>query len=216
MNIFQRIKSTLPLRAWFPDNTPILDAVIKGMTTALQYAYDVFQYARLQTRIKTATGGWLELIAADFLGTSLVRKTGQSDDSYRADILAAMFRKRVTRQALSSVLLSITGRAPIIFEPRRPLDTGAYSGPFIGYGVAGGYGSMNCPAQVFITAYRGANEGQPAIAGYGTPEGAYNYPSIAEYAPANAAVALLQNDAIYKAIDQNKAAGIIVWTRVSS
>ncbi|HHW4682388.1 MAG TPA: hypothetical protein ACQGQI_04225, partial [Xylella sp.] len=92
-----------------------------------------------------ATDGWLDIIATDFFGSSLRRKSGQSDASFRNRLLIHLFRERATRNGLVKVLTDLTGRTPVIFEPQRPLDTGSYGGPLIGYGQAGGYGSMRLP-----------------------------------------------------------------------
>ena len=76
-DIFSRLKSSLPL-GWFPDASPILDAVLQGAAAVLTMIYQVIVYVQLQTRIHTATDGWLDLVAVDFFGTSLPRKAGES------------------------------------------------------------------------------------------------------------------------------------------
>lgn len=128
-DIFNRLKGMLPSR-WFgtaTDSVPLVDAILTGLSTSLAFLYSLYQYAKLQTRINTATDGWLDLIAADFFGpTGLPRKTGQSDASYRNAIKVALLREKATRNAIINTLTSLTGRAPIIVEPQRPADTGAY------------------------------------------------------------------------------------------
>lgn len=151
-DIAGRIMATLP--PWFATTTGNIGAVIQGAAAALALAYSLLTYAAQQTRIKTATDGWLDMIAADFFGGSLLRVSGQSDSSFRARILIAMFRERGTRLALSKVLVDLTGRTPRIFEPARPADAGGYSTGGVGYGAAGGYGSLQHPSQVFVMAYR--------------------------------------------------------------
>lgn len=121
-----RIKATLP--RWFADSSPILDAVLSGAAQALSFVYSLYLYAQMQTRIKTATDGWLDLIAGDFFGTRILRRANQSDASFRAIIIANLFRERATRTALIQVLTDLTGRAPVLIEPQQPGDTGAYGG----------------------------------------------------------------------------------------
>jgi hypothetical protein len=170
---------------------------------------------RLQTRIATATDGFLDLIAFDFFGTKLPRRPNQTDASYRSNIQANLFPQRNTRAAIIGVLTKITGRVPQVFEPTRPADTGAYNNGSLAYGVAGGYGSLAYPYQSFVTAFRPHGTGIPNIAGYGTPTGAYNTPSQAEYATAAFTAGI--NDAdIYAAIEGVRTGATIVWTRISS
>jgi hypothetical protein len=213
-DILQRLKAVLP--KWFSDSTPILDAVLSGWASSWAFLYSLYQYARLQTRIRTATDGWLDMIAADFFGVSILRKAHQSDASFRATIIANMFRERATRNAIVRVLTDLTGRAPKIIEPQRPADTGIYGGPLIGYGVAGAYGSRLLPAQLFVIAYRPAGSGIPNIAGYGISTGGYSQPSQAEYASLSMILDTVTDADIYAAIDSVKAAGTAIWTRISS
>lgn len=120
-----RLKRLLPA-GWFGDSNPILDALLWGYAQSLAWAYTLYLYAQAQTRIKTATDNWLDLIALDFFGNNLVRGASQGDTSYRSSILINLFRERTTRPAMEQVLLDLTGRAPIIIEPARPADVGGY------------------------------------------------------------------------------------------
>ncbi|QBJ80503.1 hypothetical protein [Aquitalea sp. USM4] len=124
-DMFGRLKSLLP-RGWFPDSTPLLDGLLWGYAQALAWLYSLYLFAKAQTRIKSATGGWLDIAAQDFFGTGLVRYSGQSDTSYRNRIVVNLFRERGTRNAMVKVLTDLTGRAPLIFEPARAADTGSY------------------------------------------------------------------------------------------
>jgi hypothetical protein len=160
-----RLKGVLPSR-WFGSPTPILDGVMSGMAYVGSFIYSLYAYSKLQTRIKTATDAWLDLIAADYFGSSLVRATNQSDASFLAQILINILRERATRNGLRQILIDITGRTPVIFEPARPMDTGAYGQNAIGYGVAGGWGSLQYPFQAFVVAFRPAGTGVPNVVGY--------------------------------------------------
>ncbi|WP_287496921.1 hypothetical protein [Pandoraea sp. CB10b_02] len=211
---FQRIKALIP--KWFSDDTPVLDALLRGFAYAKSFVYGLIVYAALQTRIKTATDGWLDMIAADFFGSSLLRKSGQSDASFRNRIIINLFRERATRNGLVNVLTDLTGRAPVVFEPQRPLDTGSYGGPLIGYGVAGGYGSMLLPFQAFVTAFRPTSTGIPNVAGYGVSTGGYGQASQAEIASMNMIQGAVTDDDIYAAIDSVKPVGTTIWTRIAN
>jgi hypothetical protein len=123
-DILNRLKAALP--PWFGTNTPIMDAVLSGPSSVLSGIYSLIKYATLQTRIGTATDGWLDLIARDFFARGFQRRLNEPDAAYQARILAEIVRPRVTRAAISKAMLDLTGTAPIIFEPARVFDTGAF------------------------------------------------------------------------------------------
>ncbi|KVC81378.1 hypothetical protein [Burkholderia ubonensis] len=217
-DVFARLKSALPSR-WFgstSDSMPVVDSLLTGIATGLSFIYSLYAYAKLQTRILTATDAYLDLIAYDFFGTSIQRKANQTDASFRATIIANLFRERATRHAIVKVLQDLTGRTPRIVEPKRPADTGSYGGPLIGYGVAGAYGSMQMPYQAFVIAYRPLGSGIPSVAGYGISTGGYSQASQAEWA----SLSMIQNavtDAdIYAAISSVLPASTIAWTDIQS
>jgi hypothetical protein len=124
-DILTRLKALLP-PTWFGDDHPFITAILTACAEALAWCYSLYVYAQLQTRISTATDGWLDLIAYDFFGNNYGRTAGQSDDVFRNAIKINLFRERDTRYAIEKILEDLTGRTPIIFEPQRPLDTGAY------------------------------------------------------------------------------------------
>ena len=125
-DIQSRLRQLIP-HGWFLNGlSPLRDALLLGLANILAFGYSVLAYVRLQTRISTATDGFLDLIAADFFGSNLTRAANQTDASFRSRILINIFRERVTRRAVISILTQLTGRAPIVFEPARPADTGAY------------------------------------------------------------------------------------------
>lgn len=208
-----RIKALIP--RWFGDVSTILDAVITGQAYAKAYVYSLIVYAALQTRIKTATDGWLDMIAADFFGASLVRSANQSDASFRSRIIINLFRERATRNGVIKVLQDLTGQTPFIFEPSRPNDTGGY-GVACGYFAAGGYGSIMLPYQAFVTAYRPLGTGIPSVSGYGVSTGGYGQSSQAEYAALSMVKNSVSDADIYAAIDSVKPAATILWTQIVS
>jgi len=203
------------LPPWFGDNTPILDALLQGMAWSGSFVHGLYVYAKQQTRIKTASGGWLDLVAHDFFGGGLKRAQHQSDASFRSRILARLLRERATRKGVVQVLEDLTGRTPGVFEPLRPLDTGAYSALY-GYDAAGGYGSRLLPFQAFVTAYRPAGTGIPNINGYGDPAGGYGAASQAEYAALAMIEGAVTDADIYAAVDGAKPVGSILWTRIGN
>jgi hypothetical protein len=142
----------------------------------------------LQTRISTATDNWLDIIALDFFGSNLARQSGESDNSFRARILGALLRGAATRPAISACLQVLTGCEPRIFEPARCADTGSYStlangalpsGCGLAYGIAGGWGNLNLPFQVFVSVTRPPTPVVGMLAGYATDAGGYGYGSLA-------------------------------------
>ena len=154
-DVLGRLKAVIP--PWFGDlaEAPIISALLTGLAEAGAFIYSLYAYAALQTRIRTATDGWLDMIAADWFGSGLLRRQGQTDASYRALIIASIMRERATRNAVIKVLTDITGRAPRVVEPRRPVDTGGYGAAGYGYGVSGAYGSQLLPRNMaFVIAYR--------------------------------------------------------------
>jgi hypothetical protein len=209
---FKRLKSLLP--NWFGDQHPVLDALLSGYAYVQAFIFDLIVFARLQTRILTATGGWLDLISADFFGAALPRQPGQSDSAFRTRIIISLFRERGTRAAVIKVLEDLTGRTPIIFEPFRLQDCGAYRAPTSGYGVAGHYGSALLPYQAFVIAFRPLGSGIPLIAGYGVSTGGYHTPSRAAYASLGDALDGVSDADIYAAIDSVHCEGTIAWTRI--
>lgn len=210
----RRLRALLP--RWFGDRPPTLEALLGGFAYVQAFVFDLIAYAKLQTRVRTATGGWLDLISADFFGNSLPRAAAQSDTSFRNLIIANLIRRRGTRADVVAVLESLTGRKPDVFEPRRVLDTGAYGAPLSGYGAAGGYGSILLPYQAFVTAYQPLGTGIPLISGYNIPAGGYGIPSRAAYGDFSTITEPVSVTDIFSAIDSVKPAGVIAWARIGT
>lgn len=214
-DIAGRLQQVIP-HGWFANGlSPVRDALLQGAASALAFAYALLGYVRIQTRITTAGDAFLDMIAADFFGTALVRTLGQTDASFRARIIASLFRERGTRNAVKTVLTQLTGRAPVVFEPARPADAGGY-GMACGYGVAGAYGSVLLPMQAFVTAYRPLGVGIPSVAGYGVPTAGYGVPSQGEYASMSMIQGAVTDADIYNAIDRVRPAGYTIWVAISN
>jgi hypothetical protein len=218
-DILFRLKQVLPLR-WFPDETPVLDTLLNGIAWAWAWVYELLLYVRSQARISTAEGTWLDLIAIDYFGLRIGRRVGENDETYRRRIRWELIRERGTRRALILSLVDQTGRSPIVFEPANTSDTGGYgsiSGTAggIGYGVAGGWGSLSLPFQFFVTAYRPTGIGIGTVSGWGCDGAGYGQGSL-EYA----SLAMMQGQVtdadICTAITDVLPAGVIAWTRISS
>lgn len=220
--IVDRIKRTIPAR-WFAWVAPYRDAIIGGHADIASWCYGFIGYARSQTRIASAYGIWLDLIARDFLGDYLVRG-GTSDDTFRARLRATILQERVTRKGMIAAVTAITGNAPVIFEPWNTGDAGAYSGAgFVcgqfGYGVGvGGYGSMKLPGQLFMRVKRSASSGVPNIGGWAnkllgiiTP-GGWGQGSLA-YVNSSTKLSGITDDMIYDVINKTKPVGVTVWVK---
>jgi hypothetical protein len=214
-DITARLKGLLP-NGWFRGPSPVLDAILSGIATALAAAYSLFAYVRLQTRVATATDGFLDLIALDYFGGALKRRLRESDDSYRARILAALLAEKGTRQGLIRTLVALTGRTPVVFEPERPADTGGYGVGGVGYGVAGGYGALTAPYQAFVTAFRPVGQGIPNLGGYSSGVGGYSVGGQLAYADLSQVQGAVTDADIYEAISDVIEAGTIAWTAIQS
>lgn len=208
-----RIKALLPYR-WFPDTTPVLDALLSGFAWGLAQIYALVQYAKLQTRIGTATDGFLDLIAYDYFGTSLQRRQQELDDPFRSRILATLLRPKATRPGMIAALTTLTGRAPIVFEPFRPDDTGGW-GIACGWSTGGAWGAINLPAQAFIKAFRPAGSGIPNVAGWGSSYGAWGG-GYSAWASLKQVVGAVTDQNIMDTINETAAAGTTMWVQILS
>jgi hypothetical protein len=133
-----RLRMVLPAR-WFGDTTPVLDAVLTGLAQAWSGLYGLLAAVQSQSRIATASGVFLDIAAADYLGGVLPRRAGEADAAYSARIRGNLLTKRATRAGVVQALTNLTGRSPRVFEPLNATDTGGYN-VNLGYNTAGGYG----------------------------------------------------------------------------
>jgi hypothetical protein len=225
VDMLGRLKAVLPGR-WFGSETPILDGILSGFAWALAWMFALIQGVSAQLRLLTATGVGLDIISADFFGATMQRKPGEADEGFRKRLKSALFLPRATRPAMVAALVALTGRAPRIFEPRRPADTGGWghpgmtAGPGLAYGLAGGWGNLSLPAQVFITAYRPTGGGVANVAGYGgngffRMPGGYGMGAI-EYASLADVEGEVTDQDILDTINATRPAGTIAWTNISA
>jgi hypothetical protein len=227
-DMLARLKAVLPTD-WFPlsrsgqpSNTPVLDGLLSGPASAMSFIFSLIEYANDQTRIATATDVWLDLAALDYFGGNLTRNNGETDAAFSLRIRASLLPPAATRAAMVQVLTNLTGTPPKIFEPTYPMDTGAWGYGGLGYGMAGGYGSLVLPAQAFITAFRQVEGGIPNLPGYSgnltTPvyaPGGYGT-GLISYSSLAAAGTQIQDAEIYATVARTQAAGVTCWTRIEN
>ena len=207
-DMLSRLRAVLPPR-WFGDTTPVLDSLLTGLATGWAILYSLLQMVVAQARIATASGSFLDMISTDFFGALLPRRPTELDDPFRLRIQQELFRERGTRAGLETILTELTGRAPVIFEPARSGDTGGYSTGGLGYGVAGGWGSLALPFQVFVTAFRPHGAGIAAVGGYSTG-------GPREYASLSMVPTPVSDADIYAAAASVMPAATICWTAISN
>ena len=163
-----RMFAVLPQR-WFPalESAPVLQGVLSGIGQAWSFCFNLITYARQQSRIATATGSFLDMVATDFFGTDIRRRVQESDASFLGRITANLLSEKATRAGVCSAVAELTAAAVTVFEPGRPADTGGYgssslpsSGGGLGYGMIGlAYGSLNLPFQFLLKVNRPAATG---------------------------------------------------------
>lgn len=100
--------------------------LFETMGEGLSFLDSAFAYACDATRIQTAQNGALDLASQDYFGSALPRLAGETDDSFRARILAAMLPAGATRAAVTAAVAKVTGSQPRVIEPWRPADTGVW------------------------------------------------------------------------------------------
>lgn len=145
-----RLRLTLP-SGWFADDAPLLAGVFAGLGAAWAGLYSLLGEVRLQSRIATATGQFLDLACVDFFGSRLVRRGGETDPGLRARVARAMRRQRGTRAGLIAAAAE-AGYSARVFEPAQPVDTGAWNvSAGLAWGVAGGWGSLAMPLECLVT-----------------------------------------------------------------
>jgi hypothetical protein len=151
-DMVRRLVAVIP-STWFTDSNPVRDGVLNGFGQAWAWLYGLLQFVKLQTRIATASGSWLDLVAQDFFGARVRRALGETDAGLRGQITTELQRVWATRAGLGAILGQVTGRPPTILEVANPSDTGTW-GAGLGWSVAGAWGSLNMPFEFFVRAYR--------------------------------------------------------------
>lgn len=214
-----RMKRVLPLR-WFPDDTPILDTLLSGLALAWASVYGLLQVVKLQARIATAQGMWLDLVALDYFGSQVCRHAGESDGSYRLRIQRELIRERGTRQAVIAAITDLTARQPHLFEPANASDTGGYgamdqAATGLAYGCAGGWGDLALPFQFFVTAYRPIGTGIAYLSGWNSSGGGYCNGAL-QYSSLSMMQTQVTDNDICEVITQVLPIGVVAWTRITN
>src|SRR5580704_12474728 len=112
-DIVNRMVAVLP--PWFPTpiaSSPILQGVLTGIAAPLSFVYSLYVFAQSQTRIKTAFGPFLDLIAFDYFGPTFTRRTSEPDASFQSRILTFLLLPRNTVAGITAMLTDLTGFAP--------------------------------------------------------------------------------------------------------
>lgn len=238
----ERLYSLLP-DSWFPDldDAPDLKAVLSMLGSTYSNddedgLYQFLQYVQAQTRVSTATGYWLDIIANDYFGRLIQRNNHETDDSFRRRIMLNLLAPRGTRCALFCNVENLTGYAPKIIELRNTGDCGAYSSiaePVWGgaaYNEVGAYGTMLMPYQLLISVTRPFGSGIPNVSGYGMSGSGYatlpkpfgyvgslrpmNF-GMGEYVQLSDIVGPVTDSNIYQTIAMTMPAGTTAWTAIS-
>ncbi len=213
-----RLRAMLP-RGWFPDDAPVLSSLLSGLAESWAWLYAVQAYVRLQTRLATASDGWLDMIAQDFAGNRWMRQAGETDTQFSARIAGNLRRLRGTRAALLAAVTALTGRAPTIFEPALASDTGGW-GVGLGWNTAGGWGSLGLPYQCFVTVFRPSGGGIANVGGYGGMSlpfalGGWNTGALLWGDPAMVEGEVTDTQ-IYACVADCMPAAAIAWTAISN
>ena len=219
-DIFHRLKVLLPPR-WFGEETPVLDTVLNALAVGWLNVHELLDFVRLQTRVRTSFGPWLDLTAQDYFGHRLKRRRLESDRSFVRRIINELNRDKCTRAALHDILLFLTGRPPLIFEPANPCDAGCYGlsatggHGTAGYGVAGGWGSLDLPFQVFVRVRRPLTEGVAMINGWGETAGGLGA-GQSSYITLETTASSLTDEELYAHIHDTAPAGCRIWVSIES
>jgi hypothetical protein len=209
-DIVGRLKSVLP-NGWFADTTPVLDGILNGLAAGWAGLFTLLSYVQLQTRIATATDVFLDLIAQDFFAGGITRAVGEPDVGLRARIDRALFAPCATRSALINAITNLTNRPPLVFEPARIEDTGAYGvAPTLAYNNSGGWGCRALPFQCFVHVYRPLGAGVAYCAGFGNGAGGYGAGAI-QYATPTLAASTIRDTDISSAIAATIPAATTAW-----
>ena len=218
-----RLLAALP-NGWFADDAPVLSGLLNGLASAWAWLYTLLAYVRQQSRIATATNGWLDLIARDYGGTAWGRLTGETDAAFSARIRRNLQATSGTRAALIEVVTNFTGRTPVVFEPAYPPDTGGLGTTGLGWNTTGGWGNLNLPFQCFVTAYRPAGGGIANSGSWGSLAatttqnlslGGWNNGAL-QYGDATLIEGQITDAQIFATIANCLPTATIAWTRLSN
>lgn len=207
-----RLRSLLP-RGWFPDVSPTLDALLFASAINLSHVYNLLSYARDQGRLATASDGWLDLLAYDFLGLRVRRAISQTDNAFRALVKREILRTRVTREGIRAAVYDLTGNEVRIFEPWNTGDTGGLDTGYLGFDMIGRFGSVDMPFCFFLATLQPVGAGIPDVGGLDNGLGGFdtNPGELGDLSQVQGAVT---DQDIYDTINATRAAGVTAWVAI--
>ena len=167
-DILARLKSLVP-GGWFARVAPLRTAVFGGIADALSAVFALLITVKAQTRIATAVGWFLDLIAWDFFGPTYLRNVGESDGAWRVRFIKEILRPRATRGALVEAISDLTGQQPKLIELFNPADCGGWD------------------TDAF--AYAGDPVPAPALSGWDDAPGGWDSPGLFAFVAPSAAIA---------------------------
>lgn len=219
-DIYRRLISQLP--NWFGTDHPILDVTLQGYLTTNAFNYSQLIYVNKQLRLQTAFGDGLDSFAKDYFGSSLPRRVGENDDSYRNRIFVNLLNEKATLRGMKTALFNLTGNEPVIFEPAVSSNIGGYNvanSPYsLAYGTHGIYGSGSYAYQCFIDVFVSAYQGYANRSGYNDFYFGYNATGVNAlgwYAGASLETTTVTDEDIYQTINRTKCEGTICWVRIN-
>jgi hypothetical protein len=220
-DIVSRLRDVLP-RGWFSEHSPNLDAILASISNPWAWLFSLISYVSAQTRITTAGAEWLDLVALDFFGHKLGRKTNETDSAFRRRIRERLLPDAATRGAICAGIGGMVGKLPTIFEPANCGDTGSYGSLSINsrssfggaaYGYAGGWGNLHLPYQFFITTTRPPTPGIGLLSGYGVSTGGYGTGSTS-YVDLSSLAGYVTDEEIYEDLCKLLPVNTIAWIRI--
>jgi len=207
-----RLVSILP-PSWFPDPAANKWSLLQGFANVASWCFNLIAFAKLQTRISTATGVFLDLIAFDYFGRGFLRKRGQPDNSFSIGIKREVLRPRQTRAAIIEAVNDLTQTPVTVFEPWNAGDSGGFGRAFAFNEPTAAWGSNAYPYTIFVTAVEPAGAGIPGLSGFndswsGFGAGAFFFADLSTVS------GLVTNQDIFNAIERSRAAGVTCWVNI--
>ena len=107
-------------------------------------------------------------------------------------------------------LTDLTGKAPYVFEPWNPGDTGAWDVGTFAWDIAGGWGDTCLPAQAFVNVIP-PGAGIPSAPGWDI---ALGWDVGGMWGDMNMIDGTITDQDIYDTINKTRPTGAIVWTQL--
>lgn len=207
-DLISRLQRWLP-QGWFPTRAGTrIYAILSGFASLLSTLYGWAIYLRLQTRIATATDGFLDLASADYFGSLLPRLTAETDTLFSGRIRREVVRDKLTRNAIDKLLFEMTGQHPVITELERGADCLAWRGRY-GWRT-GAMSSIAGRYAVFIKTIHagvfGINTGA-----WRNPNAAWRVPTFVYADPSMVTGTGFTDHQLLDALDRIRAAGVTYW-----